>query len=175
MLEVSGPLKHSTDNPLWLWLEENSETSALLGGILFVMHPNLYRMGINAWNHIVENPELVQESEVVLQLLTFWMSPFSGMSVISNRETIFHRDTKSRHEWYDLLVTLGDYSDGTLELPGLGIRVVYNPGAVVGIAGKVLRHGVAPSKGNRVCLAYFMRQKVQERLGVELSGYSNTH
>jgi hypothetical protein len=171
-LEVSGPLKNPTDNPLWQWLEKISETSALLGGILFVMHPELYHMGMEAWKSILNSPDIIKESELVLELLTLWMSPFSGMSVISNRETILHRDVKSRHEWYDLLLTLGDYSDGRLEVPGLGIRVTYNPGSVVGIAGKVLRHGVAACKGNRVCLAYFMRQKVLERLGVAFSGYS---
>jgi hypothetical protein len=172
---VSGPLKERADNPVWQWLESVQETSALLGAILFIMHPELYRKGMEAYRTILENPGLVKESGVVLELLTCWMSPFSGMSVLSNRETIFHRDVQSRNEWYDMLVTMGDYKNGMMELPGLGLRLKYDPGTIVGIGGKVVRHGVSSCDGNRVCLAYFFRHKVLERLGVEPAGYSSSN
>jgi hypothetical protein len=31
----------------------------------------------------------------------------------------------------------------------------------------MLRHGVAECEGERICLAYYMRDKVHERMGVE--------
>jgi hypothetical protein len=138
------------------------------------MHPQLYRTGNEAFRHIIAHPDVVKESDVVSEVIMSWMSPFSGMSVVSNRETPFHRDVKSRVEWYDMLVTLGDYEDGRLETPNLGLRMVYNPGTVVGIAGKAVRHGVAPCKKDRVFLAYYMRDKVHERLQMVSPGWMTT-
>ena len=37
---------------------------------------------------------------------------------------------------------------------------------MVGIASKVITHGAGKVSGDRICLAYFMRNKVLERLGV---------
>lgn len=60
-----------------------------------------------------------------------------------------------------------------LELPGLGIRLVYDPRAVVGILGKVLSHGVGEVDGERACLAYYMRDGVHERLGMPPGSWMN--
>jgi len=99
-----------------------------------------------------------------------WSTPFNGVSVISNRSTPLHRDCNSRKEWMDMLVALGMYNLGNLTVPGVGIEFVYNPGTVVGILGKVLQHG-AECDGERACLAFYMRDKVQERLGLRVPTY----
>lgn len=41
----------------------------------------------------------------------------------------------------------------------------YDPRTVVGLLGKVIRHGAGEVRGERMCLAYYMRDKVHERLG----------
>jgi len=77
------------------------------------------------------------------------------------------------HAWFDVLATFGEYTDGRMELPSLGVRLEYNPGTMVALAGRVVPHGVAESKGKRVCLAYFMRDRVQEKAGVRAAGWAN--
>ena len=66
-----------------------------------------------------------------------------------------------------MLVTIGDYSEGQLHLPGLGFSLVYNPATLVAIAGNILAHGVCPVAGEWACLAHFWHRKVGERLGVK--------
>ena len=61
-----------------------------------------------------------------------------------NRETITHQDIKGYRESFDMLVTIGDYSEGWLHLPGLGFSLIYNPGTLVAISGNILAHGVCP-------------------------------
>lgn len=95
------------------------------------------------------------------------------MSVMVNRATPCHRDVNGRNNWMDLLVTLGEYSLGRLELPGLGIRLVYDPRTVVGILGKVISHGVGEVNGDRTCMAYYMRDGVHERLGLPPGSWMN--
>ena len=47
-------------------------------------------------------------------------------------------------------------------LPGVGFTLEYGPGMVVGLSGKVLQHEVPSFEGDRVCYAYFMRNRMHE-------------
>jgi len=114
----------------------------------------------------------MQDLEDLQEALELWTSIFNGVQIISNRETPIHRDFQSRPEWYDLLVTVGPYKDTVFELPGIGIRFAYNSGTVIGLSGKVLRHGVTETEGERICLAYYMRENVQRRLGTNLASWN---
>jgi hypothetical protein len=58
-----------------------------------------------------------------------------------------------------------------MELPGVGLKLSYGPGSVLGMAGKVIRHGVSDCQGDRVCLAYYMRDKVHERMETEAASW----
>ena len=97
------------------------------------------------------NPEQVHKAEHLPKILGMWNAPFNVMTLMSNWLTPFHRDNGAAPEWYDLLVPLGHYSNGRIEMPGIGCRFGYNPGTVVGITGRILIHG-AVCLGNRVCV-----------------------
>ena len=133
----------------------------ILSAILGVIHPQLYQAGRETLNRLRQNPEI--ERQDVLQK---WTSVFNGVSVICNRTSPAHRDSESRHHWYDLLATLGPYRNCNLELPGLGLSLEYGPGAVVGLSGMMLEHEVARFDGERACYAYFMKDNIHEWAGV---------
>lgn len=168
-LEISASLKSGT--VMHNWLSEVMIFSALMGGVLRIMHPDLYAAGIQALVELAGSPELVKEGNDVLPILAVWSLPFSSYSIISNRKTPVHRDNSSRPAWYDMLVTLGAYEDGDLRLPGIGLTFDYRPGSVVALGGKLLKHEVPEVEGNRVCLAYYMRDKVHERLQIPAPGW----
>jgi hypothetical protein len=69
-------------------------------------------------------------------------------------------------------VTVGPYQNIFFELPVVGIRLVYNSGTVIGLSGRVLRHGVMEADGERICTAYYMRENVQKRLGTCFAGWN---
>lgn len=87
-----------------------------------------------------------------------WASAFNAATVVSNRETLFHRDGAGQFQWFDVLATHGTYARGLLAFPALGIELDYRPGTVVAFAGNLLRHGVPHCDGERVCFAYYMRK-----------------
>jgi hypothetical protein len=58
----------------------------------------------------------------------------------------------------DILVALGDYIEGFLDLLGVGIRFEYLPGTVVAILGRVIAHS-ADCDGDRACITYYMKEK----------------
>lgn len=103
-----------------------------------------------------------------------WQSIYSGISVISNRITPSHRDSSGRPEWYD---TLASYCDGGstpyLLIKDLGLKLEYSSGTVAAFCGTVLEHEVKSwGRGDRVCYAHFMREKVRERLKVPPAGWA---
>jgi hypothetical protein len=124
------------------------------------MHPALYKSGQQTMTRLRQHPDLHSA-------LKLWPSVFNAVTVLSNRETPYHRDNYSRPQWYDILTTVGPYQSAMLDFPGIGVRLPYKSGTVVGLSGKILRHGVEHCEGERVCLAYYMRDKVHERMGVE--------
>ncbi|KDR66959.1 hypothetical protein GALMADRAFT_80357, partial [Galerina marginata CBS 339.88] len=153
------------DGPANQWLERMTVSSALIGGILSIVQPDLYEAGRNAFLYLNDNPDEVDLPERLREVLQIWTAPFHGVSVISNRITPVHRDSNSGVEWMDILVALGTYQRGTLELGGLGVSFQYDPGTVVAIAGRVIAHA-AKCNGDRACIAYYMREKVHRRLGL---------
>jgi hypothetical protein len=139
------------------WLNQISQSNAILSAIPGVIHPPLYRAGRETLNRLKESPKIRRQD-----VLTKWTSVFTGISVICNRTSPAHRDTQSQYHWYDLLATLGPYQKCNLNLPGLGLSLDYGPGAVVGLSGMMLEHEVPRYEGERVCYAYFMKDNVHE-------------
>jgi hypothetical protein len=142
------------------WLTAMGESSVILSAIVQVIHPELYTMGRKAIDIMLTMHDLQDVSAL-------WISIFNGVQVISNRQSPFHRDNQSSVEWYDLLATIGPYKLAIFELPGVGLRFRYNSGTIIGLSGRLLRHRVSNADGDRICLAYYMRENVQRRLGTQ--------
>jgi hypothetical protein len=173
-LEVSAALK--TPNPksgyMKRYLEDMSDLFIFLGAITRTIHPEQFYASLNGLRHLSDNLELTRDSSQTQEILDIWPSPYNGMQIICNRQTPLHRDIQGRIPWYDLLLTVGNYDNGRMDLPGIGMRLVYNPGTLVGLCGKLLVHGVSPVKGDRICFAQFMRDNVMTQVGVNDAGYS---
>ena len=60
------------------WLEETSESFALMGVLLSIVHPELYEIRREVLKKVVDNPEMVKDGEDVLEVLRLWTTPFSG-------------------------------------------------------------------------------------------------
>ncbi|KDQ53081.1 hypothetical protein JAAARDRAFT_137875 [Jaapia argillacea MUCL 33604] len=161
-LHVSASLQAGSRTPsLNAWLRDFYQSGALMSAILRVIHPKLYDAGRLALTR------LMLEDEEVWDVLKVWPSVYSAMSIISNRLTPPHQDTQSQASWYDLLATVGPYPDAVMALPGLGLRLRYGAGMVVGFSGILLRHCVPANDSDRICYIYYMRDKVHEREDVE--------
>ena len=153
------------------WLEQMLESSTLLGALLRIFHPEQFTSCMMALQVMADFPEVVKEEEQVLNILRLWSSPYSSYSVVSNRRSVIHRDNSSRPECFDTLLTLGDYADGIMVFPNLGVHLRYNPGTLIALSGKLIQHGVEEVDGNRVCLAFYMKDNVHERLKIPPPGW----
>lgn len=172
-MEVGAQMKADTAGAHWQI--KMQESAALIGAILSIIHPQLFHQGIEAFRVLATHGvDFVEDQVQLRQALNVWTSPFSALSVITNRGTPLHCDTKGRNEWFDFLVALGeDDSLGTMAFPGLGITVEYNPATMIAIAGKVVRHGAEFKGGERACISYYMRNSVHDRLGIPAGTWMN--
>jgi len=70
--------------------------SALIGGILALIQPNLFDNGVQALKKLYESGHIIYGStEELRSILEMWTSLFTALSVISNQITPPHRDCKS--------------------------------------------------------------------------------
>jgi Oxygenase domain of the 2OGFeDO superfamily len=148
-------------------------TAAIAGGVLSLIHPEQYLLGRLSLLRLAERQEDVRSPEAMLDALRIWSSPCNAMSVMVNRVTPTHRDTQGRDPWMDILLTHGPYTDCRMEFRSLGVRVDYGSGTMVGVCGKVVPHAASECIGERACIAYYMRDRVHERLGVPAGGWMN--
>jgi hypothetical protein len=139
------------------WLDAISQSNSILSTILAVIHPDLHHTGQETMNQLRQHDKIQPQD-----LLCQWTSAFNSVSVICNCRTLLHQDGKTRKQWYDLLVTLGHYQNCNLDLPGVGSLLEYGPGTIVRLLGSTLEHAVDNFEGERVCYAYFMRDRVHE-------------
>lgn len=134
-------------------MQHSSDVSALCSGILRIMHPKLYDIAKTTLDTLRMDPLFTHS-------ITNWASVFTAVSIISNRETPFHRDTRGLQCGMDLLTTVGPYSFARLVLPSLKLQMNYSSGSVVGLLGKLVRHGVSHADGPRVCYAWYVRESI---------------
>jgi len=154
------------------WLKKQVRGSASIGGILSIVHPELFTAGVNSLKMMNETSDLICKGHRLAAVLRIWSSPFTAITTISNRDTPFHRDNSASHPWFDILLALGVYENGRIEFPGLGMRFKYDPGTVVAFTGRVLQHG-ASCPGDRACIAYHMKDNVIDKLGIKKPSWAN--
>jgi hypothetical protein len=139
------------------------DTFSLMGAALSILHPRQYEIGIAAWKAMSEGVELKAEdgfAKLTAEVLKEWASPFTVAQVISNRESPLHCDTKGSPTWYDGLLTYGQYEDAVFKTPSLGAHFAYSPGTAIFLTSNFVEHGVEKVKGDRGCIANFMRPEV---------------
>jgi hypothetical protein len=141
------------------------DTAALLGAVLAVMNPSMFEAGMNCMTRIANNPEKISKREHLAELLEVWTSPLTASSLMNNRNSPLHRDTGGGNAYMDLLVSVGDYVNGRFNVPGLVGDLWYCPGTVIGLCGRVVRHG-ASAVGERFCYAQYLRETVLRFWGV---------
>lgn len=85
---------------------------------------------------------------------------FHGRSLIYNRSTPVHRDSRDPKANLTPIVTVGSYVWGRLSLPDLGLVMSYNPGTLVMLRGSLLAHGVEYGGGQRISIAHFLHNSM---------------
>ncbi|KIO08886.1 hypothetical protein M404DRAFT_133258 [Pisolithus tinctorius Marx 270] len=167
-LEASRLLKSRMENTSTReWVDQMSNTNALLSVILHVIHLRMYADGREVLICLGKQAELQADSDMS-SILPIWSSMYSSMSMMVNWATCYHRDINGWDPWYDMLVTVGDYLPLDFVIPTLNLWLHYNPGTIIAFSGSALEHGVGAVDGDRACLAYYMHVNVHQSVHIPM-------
>jgi hypothetical protein len=159
---TSCSLRETTALP---WLISMQQSSILLNAVIALTHRALYHAGHEAISTLKTSPKSpnIQTHDHAQS----WKSVFSGISVITNRITVRHRDNGGLSPWYDLLFSSGTHQDAYLHLDDIHAKLSYLPGTAVLVCGKILSHSLPEWQGGeRICIAHWMRHEIHHRLSV---------
>ncbi|KAG2366907.1 hypothetical protein BDR07DRAFT_1479670 [Suillus spraguei] len=146
--EVSASLKGPSSENI---LKAIARPAAIASAALRVMHPQQYFAGLRALSHLGDKA-VSKELPQMPETLQYWASVFNSLSIISNRETPNHRDHLSIPECFDILTTVGNYSNARMR--------------------RIVRHGVDGGEGDRIAWAWYMRDSVHIYAGVPSCGWA---
>ncbi|KAI5997271.1 hypothetical protein F5J12DRAFT_785210 [Pisolithus orientalis] len=148
-LEASWLLKSRMENTSTReWVNQMSDTNALLSAILHVIHPQIYADGREALIHLGEQVEQWADSDMS-SILPIWSSTYSSMQLVTT-------GINGQDPWYDMLVTMGNYPPLDFVIPMLNLQLHYNPGTIIAFSGSALEHGVGAVDSDRACLVNYM-------------------
>ncbi|KAG1894249.1 uncharacterized protein F5891DRAFT_961807 [Suillus fuscotomentosus] len=150
--EVSGTLKGNCNLSSIMDIQQ---LAFLSSAALQVMHPQLYRALMSP--HIKLGLWAAEQGQdEMYRCLQHWASAYTGAAVVCNRDTPCHHDLKYPLEGFDILTLIGSYDNAVMNLTNLGIDLAYNPGVMVSYSGRLVRHGIQVSEGDRIIWAWFM-------------------
>ena len=161
---VSQSFRGWPKSPTVQWLRQNQDGLSLLGAVLALIHPQLAVRGCSILRGY-QNGTIINKATTTLgPERVLWPSPFNAFSILSNRASVLHRDGKGLAGFYDIITTVGDYTDGEFQVPGIGLRFKYNPGTIIGVCGKALAHAVPEVNGDRFCIVQYFHKRVLEMI-----------
>ncbi|EFI27290.1 hypothetical protein CC1G_14762 [Coprinopsis cinerea okayama7 len=159
------PIFLGPDSAMYIkFLEEMQESFAVLGGILAVTHPWLFDAGLSILSSLEHGKIDISQPENLLDVLSFWSSPFSKFELVTNRETILQRIVTSPTWAYDLVWTGGTLTLGRFECPTLGYRFHNTPGTVFVGHLKLIEHGIALGKSEQVQIFASFHESILKRV-----------
>ncbi|KAG2361676.1 hypothetical protein BDR07DRAFT_1228855, partial [Suillus spraguei] len=126
------------------WFKQGSENVGSTPGCIN-LSPAWFQQG-----HKVGCDEMALSKELpqMPETLQYWASVFNTLSIISNRETPNHRDHLLIPECFDILTTVGDYSNARMSMPSLQLEFRYDSGCMIAFLGRIVRHGVDGVEGD---------------------------
>ncbi|KAG1729756.1 hypothetical protein EDB19DRAFT_1832248 [Suillus lakei] len=155
--EVSASLKGASSEKI---LKAIVRPAAIATVALRVMHPEQYWAGLRAFTSLGEKAES-KELPKMSETLQYWASVFNSLSVICNWQTPNHRDHLSIPECFNILTTVGNYSNARMSMPSLQLEFR-----------RLVIHGVHAVEGDRIAWAWYMRDSVHVYAGVPSCGWA---
>jgi hypothetical protein len=145
-------------------IEDLQLLSYLANFYLEAIDPKVYRAHVELNNKILQKYAFARMLHNVDPLLQ------TGRSLIFNRMTPDHADMSDHPCGWSILFCLGTAKGGWLVIRRLGIRIYYDPGAVIIVRGRILHHHVEGfDEGQRVIVAHFTHETSFHEFDVELS------
>ena len=146
------------------------DAHALLSAMLSIIHPQLYTVGRESMIRLWQTASAEWDNKM-LDILRIWPSVYNTASIMGNRCSPYHVDMNGKVEWFDQLLTVGRYTGLDMVFPRQHLWLRYDPGTMIAFSGRLLVHGAGDVEGERVCIAWYMQQKVHSAFSIQPCDY----
>lgn len=150
---ISGSLTTTKQASGIQFLDDMSETNALMSAILSIVHPHQFRFGM-AMHKALSDRKPFQD------VMKHWPSCFTAMQVINNRTVPLHRDSGGPYTALDLITVIGDYTRGMVHVENCPLDFLQSPGSVLAFSPRLMLHEVREYTGNRISFAWFVKDNL---------------
>jgi hypothetical protein len=113
----------------------------------------------DAYLQMEKNVEMLEECNMHSKTKEKRLHCFVGFHLVVNIFTTIHRDVKELPDGWVGMLVFGDYKDGHLFLPDLGIALPYKSGDVVFIRSWALKHFINAYQGTERYVIVFSTTK----------------
>ncbi|KAG2062393.1 hypothetical protein BDR06DRAFT_966179 [Suillus hirtellus] len=148
-LEVSASLKGPSCKNI---LKAIARPAAITSMALTVMHPEQYWAGLRTLSNL-RNIAVSKDLPQMPEALQYWASMLNTLSIISNWETLHHRDHMSIAECFNILTTVWNYSNAWMTMPNLQLEFKYNSSCMIVFSRRIVRHGFYDVEGDQIAWA----------------------
>ncbi|KAK7434929.1 hypothetical protein VKT23_019932 [Stygiomarasmius scandens] len=146
-----------------LWLERITDLQVIISLILSIIHPVLFDAAKEVLDYCVKPSSHDGET---FEWASRWNSVFTALTVISDRITPEHVDSRGSPRYFDALVSLGTATSPKIAFKELDSTFSYKAGTIIFFAGRGWTHEVGDwGSGARVCYASYIRREMIEGHG----------
>lgn len=151
MMQTSRCLKH-----ILLFIETTNFISVKVNNFLSFLDPRFHK-GLD--NLKKTTRKLFPDVKVFADIDELLME---GRSLIYNRKTSFHVDSRDLLNGWQILIAGGHFTQGgSVLIPALGLRMRLLPGDMVALRGRVLGHEIEKwYGGQRICMVNFTHHSI---------------
>jgi hypothetical protein len=140
---------------------ELSILSHQVNEILHFIDPDFYAKLLELCRRANSDPYIRALNSIDILLL-------EGREFLYNRLSELHTDGLDPQLGWAILIALGDFKGGHVHLPQLGLRVRLQPGDVVLIRGRVVKHEIEEwTDGQRISVPHFTHTSLWSQYGME--------
>lgn len=114
------------------------------------------------------NKRLEKNVAFVKALKEIDISLLEGREIIFNREIAEHTDSADPQLGWAVLFALGNFQGGDLLVDSLGLRIRLQPGDLIFLRGRVLKHRIDKfTGGQRISIPHFTHTSLWKAAGME--------
>jgi hypothetical protein len=130
--------------------------------VIRLLDPLFYRKLLELNRRIVDQEAFVEAFKTVDILL------MEGREFLFNKHSAIHIDKNDPQMGWASLVALGTFRGGRMKMHQLGLTVRFEPGDMVMLRGRVLKHSVEEwDGGQRISIPHFTHSSVWEAFGMK--------
>jgi hypothetical protein len=135
------------------WIQRSLIPQTLLNALLMLIHPDQYTQCVLARQFVMNDPQLIRHDARISE----WPSVLPGAGITVNECQVAHTNDKVHPAGFNLMTSLGNSEEATMEFPDWNASLAHRPGTVIAATLRIVAHQVGYwGNGDQICMSQWM-------------------